>query len=241
MFHLILLALMAVVAMPPRASGQTETPEGEEASSGPGLDTELSELGEALDFSQKEQQERFDFGVGLNMGPVLPWNKWGLSFLWQQKYGIGSVSVGLGDFTFSDNYRDRNYRLEAKSQTAVYALRFFPLGFGPIYFEPLVGLGHWKGDIQPQGDDPVLDELASSLSSRYDLRGLSLGAHLGLMWIFSNRFFIDYNLFGVSKSYFFNEYYSVNTSEARANIREQVGGPLSFSNAHLRVGWSWIR
>lgn len=232
-----LVFLIFVAAISPALA---ETPsEPRESDETEGLSSFLEDAGEALDFSQREEQERFDFGLGVNLGPILPWTKWGASFLWKGRFGINSFSIGIGDFEFSDNYRERNYRLDVESQNAYYALRVFPLGFGPLYIEPMAGLVHWKGDIQPQGDDPLRDELASALSSRYDHRGLSLGASLGLMWIFSNRVFLDYNFLGVSKSIFLKEFYSVNTSEARANVRRQIEGPLSFTNAHIRIGWSW--
>ncbi len=235
MLHRILLALVAL-SIAPYSPAQVNPAKDEETST-PDLDEQ--DLREALDFSQKEQRDSFDYGVGLNIGPIQPWTDWGTSFLWKQKYGIASFSVGIGSFDFSDNYRDRNFQVTVDSQSAAYSQRFFPLGFGPIYLEPTAGLTHWKGDIQPQGDDPLLDELTSALSSRYDLHGVSLGVNLGLMWIFSNRIFLDYNLIGINKAFFFKEYYSVNTGEARANIRRQISRPLSFSNAHIRVGWSW--
>ncbi len=198
------------------------------------------ELVDSLDYTQKEQQARFDSGAAVNIGTVMPWAEIGASLLWKQAPGIASLSIGLGNFEFSDTYRERNYIVKFDSQSAYYANRYFPLPFGPLYIEPMAGLVRWEGSIFPRGTDPISDELASALTSKFTASGVSVGANFGLMWIFSNRIFVDYNLVGVTWAHLIAQTYSTSSSEVRANVRRQIRGPISMNAAHLRIGWSWL-
>lgn len=198
-----------------------------------------NEQAESLDYTQKEKQERFGSGIAVNVGTVMPWAELGLTYLWNQTDTIHGLSLGVGDFEFSDTYQKRNYVVKTSSQSAYYTRRWFPLPFGPIYLEPIAGLVHWDGSIQPRGTDPITDELASALTSKFSATGISIGGNLGLMWIFSNRIFIEYNLIGITWSHFLSQYYSTSASAARSNVRHQIQGPLSMGSAHLRIGWSW--
>lgn len=200
--------------------------------------TGRGEEAEALDYTQKEKQQRFTGGLAFNIGPAMPWSAAGVSLLWPQFGGIGQLSLGAGDFDFSDNYRQRNYLVAVDSQAAFLAHRMFPLGFGPIYVEPFFGLVRWNGSIKPRGFDSTQDQLAASLTSRFDSFGASAGGNLGIMWIFKSGLFLDYNLLSLSWAHMVTEHYSNNTSEARKSIREQIRGPLTMNTLHLRIGWS---
>lgn len=191
-----------------------------------------------LEYSQKERQAEFQGGIALNLGPVMPWSEYGGSILWTGRGVIQSGSIGGGNFEFSDNYRGRNYKVKVDSQSAYYAARWFFLGFGPLYVEPFAGLVRWSGSIKPSGFDDVSDSLASSLNSRFDMSGASIGANLGVMWIFSNGLFLDYNLFSLSSAAFLTSSFTTNSEEAKKNVRKELAGPLSTSNLQLRVGWS---
>jgi hypothetical protein len=132
----------------------------------------------------------------------------------------------------------RNYVVEGHSQSSFVATRFFFLGFGPVYVEPAVGLVHWNGAVKPRGNDEVTDIAASSLNSRFDLIGVDINASLGLMWIFNNGIFLDYNLMSLSEAFLIQESYSVSTHETRQAIRSQIAGPMTMSNLNLRVGYA---
>ena len=191
-----------------------------------------------LAYTQKELQGRFEGGLALNFGPVMPWSKYGASVFWKGGDIIQSVSLGGGDFKFSDNYKERNYIVDVDSQSAYYAARWFFLGFGPVYVEPFAGFVRWSGSIKPRGYDNVNDSLASSLNSRFDMNGISLGANLGLMWIFTNGIFVDYNLLSLSSAAFVQKNFTTNTEAAKRNVKKELGGPLTTSNLQLCLGWS---
>lgn len=194
--------------------------------------------GDPLEYSQKERQQQFEGGLALSLGPVMPWSEYGASVFWRKADIIQNLSLGGGNFEFSDNYRDRNYIVKVDSQSAYYAARWFVLGFGPLYLEPFVGLVRWSGSIRPRGFDKLSDSLASSLNSRFDITGVSTGGNLGLMWIFSKGVYLDYNFLSLSGAAFVQRSFTTNTSEARNNVRRELGGPLTVSNLQLRVGWS---
>lgn len=200
--------------------------------------TGQGEEADSLAYTQREKQDRFTGGMALNIGPVMPWSEIGFSLIWPQFKGMSQLSLGAGTFDFSDNYRGRNYLVSIQSQSAYLAYRIFPLGFGPIYVEPFAGFVRWNGSIKPRGFDEAQDQLASSLTSRFDAFGLSGGGNFGLMWIFRNGVFVDYNLLSLSWAHMGQERYSNNTSEARGSIRKQVRGPMTMSALHLRIGWS---
>lgn len=191
-----------------------------------------------LAFSQKELQTQFPGGLAANIGPVMPWSDVGASILWSRYTFIQSLSLGAGGFKFSDNYKERNYRVQTDSQSVYYAARWFFLGFGPLYVEPFVGFVRWSGSIKPNGYDNVNDTLASALNSRFDITGASLGGNLGIMWIFSNGLFLDYNLFNISGAGFITKKFTTNTDEAKRNVKKELAGPMTMSNLHLRIGYS---
>jgi hypothetical protein len=220
----------------PVSDASDETNESE--SDGTGLAGTNEDPG-ALDFTQKELQQRFNGGLGVNLGPVMPWAKIGASMLWPEYKGIAQLSLGAGGFDFSDNFEGRNYLVQIDSQSAYLGWRNFPLGFGPIYVEPFAGFVRWSGSIKPRGFDAQQDQLASSLTSRFDSFGMSLGGNLGLMWLFKNGYFLDYNLVSLSWAQIFREHYSNNTSASRNSIRKQIRGPLTMSSLHLRFGYSF--
>ncbi|MFY7930175.1 MAG: hypothetical protein ACOVS5_14980 [Oligoflexus sp.] len=194
---------------------------------------------EILEYTQKEEQDAFDSGVAVSIGPAMPWSKFGLAFLTKAPHGMETYSLGTGAFEFNDNESNRNYVVTLRSQSAFYTRRIFPLGFGPLYVEPIVGLVRWDGDIQPRGTDPLTDEVAASLSSRFNATGLALGGNIGIMWMFQNQMFIEYNLFSLNGSYLLSETYSTNTNNSRNSVRKQLRGPMSMNSVHLRLGWSW--
>lgn len=191
-----------------------------------------------LEFSQKERQNQFEGGIALNVGPVMPWSEYGASFFWKKFGVIQTFSLGGGNFEFSDNYKGRNYVVKSDSQSMYYAARWFVLGFGPIYLEPFAGIARWSGSIQPRGYDNLSDTLASSLNSRFDMTGVSVGGNFGMMWIFSNGVFIDYNFLSLSSAAFVQQSFTTNTSEAKKSVRRELAGPISMSNLQIRVGFS---
>ncbi|MBC7661221.1 MAG: hypothetical protein H7249_16105 [Chitinophagaceae bacterium] len=207
-----------------------------------GLTPDEAELeydsGDPLEYSQKERQAQFNGGIALNIGPVMPWSKYGASILWKQWDVIQTFSLGAGNFDYSNNYRERNYLVKTNAQSAYYAARWFVLGFGPLYLEPFAGLARWGGSIRPRGYDDINDTLTSSLNSRFDITGISMGGNIGLMWIFSNGLFLDYNIFNISGSTFLQKSFTNNSSEARKNVKWELSGPLMMSNLELRLGWS---
>lgn len=197
-----------------------------------------SDRDDALDFSQKELQGRFQTGAGVDLGLVMPWSKIGASYLGKIGSQIASLSLGFGSYEFSGNLDRRNYKVSGDTQAAYVASRYFVMGFGPIYLEPIVGLVHWNGEVKPRGADDIADSPASSLSSRYDLYGVEVGANLGLMWIFSNGIFLDYNFMNLSKAILLKETYTTSTEDARKATRAQVAGPVSMNSVNLRVGYA---
>ncbi|MES2743783.1 MAG: hypothetical protein V4655_00090 [Bdellovibrionota bacterium] len=191
-----------------------------------------------LEFTQKELQGKFPGGIALNVGPVMPWSDYGASFFWSRYDIVQSLSLGAGNFDFSDNYKERNYLVDTDSQSVYYAARWFFLGFGPLYIEPFAGLARWSGSIKPSGYDDVNDSLSASLNSRFDITGVSVGGNLGIMWLFTNGLFLDYNLFNLSSAAFISKRFTTNTEEAKKNVRKELAGPLTMSNLHLRIGYS---
>jgi hypothetical protein len=147
----------------------------------------------ALAYTQKELQTKFQSGAGLNLGRVMPWSELGAAFLGKMGTTITSLSLGFGDFEYSGNMNQRNYIVSGHTESAYVAARYFVFGFGPLYVEPAFGFVHWNGDVKPRGNDDLEDESASALTSRFDLLGADLDVNLGLMWIFTNGVFLDYN------------------------------------------------
>gem|GEM_PF-2869503 len=193
----------------------------------------------ALEFSQKELQEKFQSGAGLDLGLVMPWSKVGATFLGRLGEPISSLSLGFGYFEYSGNLDQRNYLVSGNAQASFIATRYFFLGLGPIYVEPIFGVVHWNGAIKPRGNDALTDIAASSLTSRFDIFGVDLGANLGLMWIFTNGVFLDYNFLSLNRAFFIKESYTTNTSDARKSVRSQIAGPISMSSVHLRIGYAF--
>lgn len=234
----------------PKASPPLESPSDNSKAGAPGNDESLvdeiaaenlNDETNAIDplaYSQKELQGKFEGGLALNLGPVMPWSEYGASAFWKSANIIQSVSLGGGNFKFSDNYKEHNYLVDVDSQSAYYAARWFFVGFGPLYIEPFGGFVRWSGNIKPRGFDNISDGLASSLNSRFDINGVSVGANLGLMWLFTNGIFIDYNFLSLSAAAFVQKNFTTNTEEAKRNVKKELGGPLNTSNLQFRLGWS---
>jgi hypothetical protein len=193
----------------------------------------------ALAYTQKELQAKFQNGVGLNLGRVLPWTELGITAMGKVGSTISSLSLGFGDFEYSGNLDQRNYMVSGQAESAYLAARYFVFGFGPLYVEPAVGLVHWNGDVKPRGNDDLEDVAASALTSRYDLLGLDVDVNLGLMWIFSNGVFLDYNFMNLSHALLLKESYTVSTHDTRKAIRTQIAGPISMSGINLRMGYAF--
>ncbi len=198
-----------------------------------------SERETALAYTQKELQNKFQSGVGLNLGRVMPWSELGVTFLGKLGQNISGLSLGFGDFEYSGNLNQRNYMVSGQAESAYVAARYFVFGFGPLYVEPAFGFVHWNGDVKPRGNDDLEDESASSLTSRFDVLGTDLDVNVGLMWIFTNGVFLDYNFLNLSHALLLKESYTVSTSESRKAIRTQIAGPISMSGINLRVGYAF--
>lgn len=198
-----------------------------------------SEKALALEYTQKELQDKFQSGVGLDLGTVMPWSKIGATFFGKMGSQIGSLSLGFGDFEYSGNLNQRNYLVSGHAESAFVASRFFILGFGPLYVEPAIGLVHWNGDVKPRGNDDLDDIAASALTSRFDLLGADIDVNVGLMWIFTNGIFLDFNFVNLSHALLLKESYTVSTHEARKAIRTQIAGPIAMSGANLRIGYAF--
>jgi hypothetical protein len=192
----------------------------------------------ALEYTQKELQNKFQSAVGLDLGRILPWSELGVSFLSRTGSQISSLSLNVGDFEYSGNLDQRNYMVSGSAESAYVSSRFFLFGFGPLYIEPAIGFVHWNGEVKPQGNDEIDDIAASSLTSRFDLMGADLNVHFGLMWIFTNGIFLDYNFTNLSHALLLKESYTVGTKDARKAIRTQIAGPISMSGINLRVGYA---
>ncbi len=194
---------------------------------------------DALAYSQKELQGKFQSGAGLNLGQVMPWSKAGATFFGTSHQHILSFSLGFGDFEYSGNLQQRNYLVTTNAQSAYFASRYFIFGFGPLYVEPMFGFVHWNGSVRPRGNDNLTDVSNSSLSSRFDAIGVDAGANFGLMWIFDNGMFLDYNFMNLSKAFLLKETYTTSTSDARKAVRTQISGPITMSSVNLRLGYAF--
>lgn len=238
-----ILSLCVLLSSAPRAFSETQASQPQEADAleestlSPLSDEERSE---ELAFTQAELQSQLRRAYALDIGPVMPWTRFGLGMLWKAGPSIDAASVGLGDFSFSGNEKSRNYQISLKDQTFAFSKSYRHAGFAPIYLEPFVGYVHWTGDIQPRGEDALNDEIASSLSSSFDIHGVQLGANVGISWIFSSGLFVDYKLMSVSSAVLLQQTYTHNTAEARAKVRELLEGPLSMNTVHLRIGYATL-
>lgn len=235
---LILWCSLWAVALPLSAA---ETPgeadEQDEEQSSESLSED--ERAAALEYTQKELQNKFQSGLGLELGRVLPWSELGFTFLSKMGSQISSLSLGFGDFEYSGNLQQRNYMVSGFAESAYVASRYFVFGFGPLYIEPTIGFVHWNGEVKPQGNDEIDDIAASSLTSRFDLMGADLNVNFGLMWIFTSGIFLDYNFMNFSRAMLLKESYTVSTKEARKAIRTQIAGPISMTGVNLRLGYAF--
>ncbi|WP_141734992.1 hypothetical protein [Oligoflexus tunisiensis] len=231
------LGAMAMAA----SAAETETPaqvegQDDEQSAEP---LSASDRASALAYTQKELQDKFQTGASLDLGRVTPWSELGAAFFGRIGGPISSLSLGFGDFEYSGNLNQRNYMVSGHAESAYVAARYFVLGFGPLYVEPAIGLVHWNGDVKPRGNDDIDDIAASALTSRFDLLGADIDVNLGIMWLFTNGVFVDYNFLNLSHALLLQESYTVSTSEARKAIRTQIAGPISMSGINLRVGYAF--
>jgi len=230
-------SLWALALPAPAAETPAQDDEQDEEQSGEPLSE--SERATALEYTQKELQNKFQSGVGLDLGRVLPWSELGVTFLSRSGSQISSLSLGFGDFEYSGNLDQRNYMVSGFAESAYVSSRYFVFGFGPLYIEPAIGFVHWNGEVKPQGNDEIDDIAASSLTSRFDLMGADLNVNFGLMWIFTNGIFLDYNFMNLSHALLLKESYTVSASDARKAIRTQIAGPISMSGINLRVGYAF--
>ncbi len=234
----VLLLSLWVLALPAGAapSPAQSDDQDEEQSAEP---LSESERALALEYTQKELQTKFQSGVGLDLGRVKPWSELGVTFFGRVGSQMASLGLGFGEFDYSGNLDQRNYLVSGQAESAYLATRYFPLGFGPLYVEPAIGFVHWNGDVKPRGNDDLDDVAASALTSRFDLLGADLDVNVGLMWIFTNGIFLDYNFLTLSHAFLLKESYTVSTSDSRKAIRTQIAGPISMSGLNLRVGYAF--
>lgn len=211
--------------------------EGEEADQ-PLEEWEESERAAALAFTQTELQQSFQQGLALSFGRAVPLADFGIVMIGKGIDRLSSFGLYTGSYEISGNLERRNYILTGKSASVSVGTRFFPLGFGPIFLEPFFGLRRWDGEVRPRGEDASDSQTASSLSSRYEIFGIDLGAQLGLMWIYKSGFFLEGNLLSMSRAFFIRETYTTNTEDARRAVRDQLGSMQSLSSLNFKLGWT---
>ncbi len=202
---------------------------------------ETSELGsqDLLDLSQYELIRSSKGGIGIGGGANAPWQLYSLSVFWpHSKSRHWNVSIGGGDFTLSSKTGGKTVNIETVSRSFLFSSRHYFTEFAPFFYEPLLGLSFWDGDIRPQGSDSVIDTAASSLSSDFSHRGITLGFKTGIQWWFQDHFVLELAILQFSYSFLIQESYTNNTHDVRQSVREQLQGPVSWSGINLKLAYS---
>ena len=53
---------------------------------------------EELAFTQDEIYAKLEKAYAFDLGPVMPWNRYGLGLLWKAGSALDTLHIGLGDF-----------------------------------------------------------------------------------------------------------------------------------------------
>ena len=152
----------------------------------------------------------------------------------QAKPSFHLVNMGGGAFEFSNNLDGTAYFLNTTARSISYSRREYFSSFARFYYEPLVQVNYWTGDIRPQANDTVDDELLSSLTSDYSIYGGTLGIKTGFTW-YGEQWSVDVGIIQLSKSMILSESYTNNSSRSRESVRSQISDVLRWSGINVSI------
>ena len=204
---------------------------------GLGDDESLLSDDEPLAFSQHELSQNFKSWLDFGFGIVGPWQYFKVGTAWASGENVKSfhlVNMGGGAFEFSNNLDGTAYFLNTTARSISYSRREYFSSFARFYYEPLVQVNYWTGDIRPKANDTVDDELLSSLTSDYSIYGGTLGIKTGFTW-YGEQWSVDIGIIQLSKSMILSESYTNNSSQSRESVRSQISDVLSWSGINVSI------
>ena len=199
------------------------------------VDDELEQ--EELSLSHDEIRNRYQYGVALTQGVVLPWQmRGGALYKLEGEYASHLLSTGGGHFSFYDSTTSRRDKTAFDSISLFYSYRVFFTEMMPIFFEGSVGYATWNGTFEAM-DLGLENAGGSEVASAFEASGAVTGINLGFMWPWENGIFVEYSLFRIGKSFILEDRYDAFDSIVRKRVQNQIESPLSWGYLNLRLGW----
>ena len=156
------------------------------------VDDELEQ--EELSLSHDEIRNRYQYGVALTQGVVLPWQmRGGALYKLEGEYASHLLSTGGGHFSFYDSTTSRRDKTAFDSISLFYSYRVFFTEMMPIFFEGSVGYATWNGTFEAM-DLGLENAGGSEVASAFEASGAVAGINLGFMWPWENGIFVEYSL-----------------------------------------------
>lgn len=202
------------------------------------LKEDSSDWQDLLAFTQEELISSHKGGIGLSLGANYPWQHLGISaFLPGFDRQHWNASLGGGTFSLSAKSSGKTVNIETISRNLLFGSQHYVSNLVPIFYEPIVGLSFWEGEIRPQGTDTAGDDTSSSLISDFSLRGLTFGLKTGVQWWFQDNLLLELAIFQISYSLLIQESYTNNTEDVRQSVREQLKGPITWNGVNIKLSY----
>jgi hypothetical protein len=192
-----------------------------------------------LGLNQSEIRGERKHGIAAVLGPANPWMSIGLEAYYTLD-GLRSlsVSVGQGDWSISGRKGQIEYDVDARTKSTLVSFRYHLHESVPMFVTPMLGYGIWQGDLNPSGtDDPnSLSEL-ELLKTAFNVRGMIVGASVGMSYHWTNGFFIEYALINFSQAIPIAADYTSESKSARQQVTQALTRPGSWGLLNLKLGY----
>ena len=192
-----------------------------------------------LDLEQYEKLSLFDHGVAVSLGRAIPWQKLSLSY-YQKKSAAGdrflTFSLGGGSFTMEGEYEDLSYKVETDAYNVFGSYRYYFTEFSNFYLEPKIGIAYWTGETKASGIDHDKAEAIAMFDNKFTTAGVITAGNFGILWLFSNGFFIDYSILRMSLTVPLYADFK-NDNDGESVTQAQIIGPHLWGSANLTLGY----
>jgi hypothetical protein len=194
-----------------------------------------------LRFSSQEIRRDRRYGLGVVVGPAIPWNGFALEGLYFLTGDIAATAaIGVGAFEAKSKLRSISLEMKARTQSAVVGGMYFFSEQLPIALVPTLGYVRWKGNLGSIGAADLEDaEHAGRMHSTVDAHGAVAGVALALHFVWKTGFYLNYTLFHVAKPFVLSAKYSSTEPDVSERVNVVLNEVATWGLVNLKVGYQF--
>ena len=204
----------------------------------PDVGSEIEVADGSLDYTYLELFDLYPYSVSFGAGHVRPWQfqKFGGEVVVAENFQV-ALSVGRGSFNSNRELTGEPVLIEQQSQSLLVSLRHFPSQSLPFFYSIIAGPNLLQGSIRPTSNSAATNTFSQRYSTNFTRSELVIGFNTGILWMFQNRFFLEFAVLQASRSLPLADQFDTPDKQVKSNVRDALDAAIVWSGMNLSIGY----